>query len=157
MLTTVLIALFQTITDIKDVSQDSILKWKNHLKKNKIKRQKSGLILCKSCSYNLILAGDIELNLGPGLHTKPKAPKCNVCDKAIGTNWKQVKCDVCHNLKDVSCLNISKHQQKNYTAETLPLMTCNECLLSTLPFFRTRDLNASFNTEIHDHLEQQAT
>ena len=30
-------------------------------------------------------------------------------------------------------------------------MTCNECLLSTLPFFKTRDLNASFNTKIHDH------
>ena len=30
-------------------------------------------------------------------------------------------------------------------------MACNECLLSTLPFFKARDLNASFNTEIHDH------
>ena len=31
-------------------------------------------------------------------------------------------------------------------------MTCNERLLSTLPYFKTRDLiNASFNTEIHDH------
>ena len=31
------------------------------------------------------------------------------------------------------------------------MMTCNECLLSTLPFFKKRDLNASFNTKIHDH------
>ena len=30
-------------------------------------------------------------------------------------------------------------------------MTCNKYLLSTLPFFTTRDLNASFNTESHDH------
>ena len=85
------------------------------------------------------------------MHIKPKALKCNVCDKAVGTNRKRVKCDVCHNLMHVSCLNISKHQQKNYTVKTIPLMTCNECLLSTLPFFKTSDLNASFNTEVHDH------
>ena len=30
-------------------------------------------------------------------------------------------------------------------------MTCNECLLSTLKFFKTSDLNASFTTEIHDY------
>ena len=41
----ILIALFQTITNIKDVSQESILKWKNHLKKNKIKKAKVELII----------------------------------------------------------------------------------------------------------------
>ena len=112
----VLIALFQTTTDIKDVSQDSILKLKNHLKKNKTKRGKSRVNYYVShiATYNLILAGDIEINPGPGLHPKPKAPKCNVCDKAVGTNRKRVKCDVCLNLTHVSCLNISK-TNKNTT------------------------------------------
>ena len=41
----ILIALFQTITNIKDVSEESILKWKNHLKKNKIKKAKVELII----------------------------------------------------------------------------------------------------------------
>ena len=41
---------------------------------------------------------------------------------------------------------------KKLHCKTLPLMTCNERVLSTLPYFKTRDLiNASFNTEIHDH------
>ena len=41
---------------------------------------------------------------------------------------------------------------KELHCKTAPLMTCNERLLSTLPYFKTRDLiNASFNTEIHDH------
>ena len=39
------ISLFQTITDIKDVFQDIILKWKNHLKKNKTKEAKVELII----------------------------------------------------------------------------------------------------------------
>ena len=97
----VLIALFQTITDIKDVSQDSILKWNNHLKKNKIKRGESRVNYYANhiATYNLILAGDIELNPRPVLHTKPKAPKCSVCDKAVGTNRKQVKCDMCHDAR----------------------------------------------------------
>ena len=112
----VLIALFQTITDIKDVSQDSILKWKNPHNKNKIKRAKSRVNYYANCiaTYNLILAGDIELNPGPGLHAKPKTPKCNVCDKAVGTNRKRVKCDVCHNLTHVSCLIDDMHAMNVY-------------------------------------------
>ena len=149
----VLVPLFQTITDIKDVSQDRILRWKNQLRKSKIKLGNSRVNYYANhiTTYDLILAGDIEHNPGPGLRTKPKASKCNVCDKAVGTDRKRVKCDVHHNLTHVSYLNISKHQQKNYTVENVPLLTCNECLLSTLPFFKTRDLYASFNTEIHDH------
>ena len=58
----VLIALFQTITDIKDVSQDSILKWKIHLKKTKIKRGKSQVNYYANhiAAHNLISAGDID-------------------------------------------------------------------------------------------------
>ena len=108
----VLIALFQTITDIKDVSQDSILKWNNHLKKNKIKRGESRVNYYANhiATYNLILAGDIELNPGPVSHPTLKASKRNAYGKAFGTNRKQIKCDVCHNLMHVSCLNISKHR-----------------------------------------------
>ena len=120
------------IQTLKDISQDNILKWKNHFKNNKIKRGKSRVDYYANqiATCNLILAGDIELNPGPGLHPKTKASKCNICDKAVGTNRKRVKCDVCHNLRHVSCLNISKHQQNN---------------------FKTRDLNVYFNTQIHDH------
>ena len=43
-----------------------------------------------------------------------------------------------------------QNQQKYYTVKTVPLMTCNEFLLLTLPFFKTRDVNESFKTEIQD-------
>ena len=63
LLITVLIALFQTKADIKDISQNNILKWKNHLKKNKIKKGKSKVNYYANhiATYNLILAGDICL------------------------------------------------------------------------------------------------
>ena len=132
-----------------------ILKWKNHFKKNKIKRGTSTInYYANQVTYNFdnfILAGDIELNQRPGLHPKRKVSKCNVCDKAVGTNRKRVKCNVCHNLTHFSYLIISKHQQRNCTVKTVPLMTRNECLQSTLPFFKMRDINASCNTETRDH------
>ena len=63
------------------------------MKKNKIKRDKSRVNYCANriATFNLILAGDIELNPGPALHPKPKVPECKVCDKAVGTSH------VCHN------------------------------------------------------------
>ena len=69
------------------------------------------------------------------MHIKPKAIKWNVCDKAVGTNGKRVKCDVCHNLMHVSYLNISKHQQKklhckNYSFDDMQWMfTINATIL----------------------------
>ena len=63
-------------------------------------------------SYNLILSGDVELNLGPRSSVKNNAAKCSICNKAVGTNRKRVKCEICQHLTNVSCLNISKTQQK---------------------------------------------
>ena len=103
----VLIALFQIITDIKDISHNGLLKWKNYLKKNKVKRGKSWVNYYANhiATYNLILAGNIELNPGPVLHTKPKVPKCNVYGKAVGTNRKQVKCDTFDDMQWMFTIN----------------------------------------------------
>ena len=100
-----------------------------------------------TATYNLVLAGDIELNPGPGSLSKPKSPKCNVCERAVGSNRKRVKCDVCQNFTHVSCLNYDKQQQKKFTVKSVPYITCNECLLSTLPFFKSRDINPPRYTE----------
>ena len=64
--------------------------------------------------------------------------------KAVGKNIKHVKCEVCQH---VSCLNISKIQQKNYTVKTIPLHTCSWCTLTELPFHNTRNLNETLDNE----------
>ena len=76
-------------------------------------------------SYNLILSGDVELNPGHGSHIKNNVAKCNICNKAVGTNRKHVKCEVC------------QHLQKNCTVKTIPLHTCAACTLTELPFHIT--------------------
>ena len=46
------------------------------------------------------------------------------------------------------CLNISKTEQKCYTAKTVQYWTCNDCTLAILPFYNSRDLNISITNEI---------
>ena len=82
----------------------------------------------------MILSGAVELNPRPGTRVKNNAVKCCICDKAVGTNRKIVKCEVCQHLTHVSCLNISKIQQKHYTEKTIPLHTCTACTLTELTF-----------------------
>ena len=60
----------------------------------------------------MILSGDVKLNPVPGSRVKNKAVKCSICNKAVGTNKKRLKCGVCEHVTYVSYLNISKIQQK---------------------------------------------
>ena len=53
-----------------------------------------------------------EVNPGLGSRVKNDPAKYSICNKAVGTNRKRVKCEVCQHLTHVSCLNISKMQQK---------------------------------------------
>ena len=95
----------------------------------------------------MILSGDVELNPGPASRGKNNAAKCNICNKAVGTNSKRVKCEVCQHLTHISCLNVSKIQQKNYTVKTIPLHTCTSCTLTELPFRNTQSLNETLDNE----------
>ena len=99
-------------------------------------------------SYNLILSGDVELNPGPRSNVKNNAAKCSICNKAVGTNRKRVKCEIWQHLTNVSCLNISKTQQKKYIVKTIPLDTCTACTLTELPFHNTRNLHEILDKEI---------
>ena len=83
---------------------------------NKIKRAKSRIVYCSNtvATYKVILSGDIETNPGPGLRSRNKIPKCTMC-------WKGVECfecERCFNLTHLHRTNISKSQQKQYTAKS---------------------------------------
>ena len=145
-----LIALFLTTTYDNEVSQENTITHKNSNTERKIKRSKCRVNYYANCvaTFNLILCGDIELNPGPGLRSRNNTPKCSVCNKGVGTNRKRLQCSQCHNLTHVTCLNISKFEQKHYTAKSVNYWTCNDCTLSILPFYNTRDLNESFTNEI---------
>ena len=96
-----------------------------------------------------------KLNPGPGFRVKNNAVKCSICNKAVGAIRKRAPCVfdfqrfnvlrnhrfschvlyVCQHLTHLSCLNISKIQQKKkYTLKTIPLHTCTACTLTELPF-----------------------
>ena len=94
----------------------------------------------------MILSDNVELNPGPCSRVKNNAAKCSICSKSVGTNRKHVKCEVCE-VTHVSCVNISKIQQKNYTIKTIPLHTCTACTLTELPLHNTRNLNETLDNE----------
>ena len=99
---------------INDIPQDSIVTSKHRRKKSGIKRSKCATNYYANfvASCNLILSDDVEPNPGPGSRVKNNAAKCSICNKEVATNRKHVKCEVCQCLTHVSCLNISKIQQK---------------------------------------------
>ena len=68
--------------------------------------------------YNVIISRDIETNPGPGLRSRNKIPKCTMCWKGVGTNRKRFECERCFNLTHLHRTNISKSQQKQYTAKS---------------------------------------
>ena len=117
--------------------------------KNKIKRAKSRIVYYSNtvATYNVILSGDIETNPGPGLRSRNKLPKCTVCWKGVGANRKRFECERCLNLTHINCTNISKSQQKQYTAKSTYKWTCYDCTLSLLPFYKQRDVESEPSIE----------
>ena len=89
----------------------------------------------------------MELNPWPGSRVKNNAAKCSIRNQAVGKNRKHVKCEVYQRLTHVSCLNISKIQQINYTVKTIPLYSCSACTLTELPFYNKRNLNETIDNE----------
>ena len=152
-----LIAVISISSVITDIPQESIATSKYRCKKSEIERSKCPINYYANsvASYNLILSGDVELNVGPGSCVKNNAAKCSICNKAVCTNRKRVKCEVCQHLTHVSSLNISKIQQKKYTVKLIPLHTCTACTLTELLFHNTRNLNETLDneTQINHHQE----
>ena len=123
--------------------------WNSVVKEGEIKRSKclANYYANSIPSYNLILSGDVELKPGPVSRVKNYASKCRICNQAVGTSRKRVKCEVCQHLTHFSCLNISKIQQNKYIVKNISLHTCTACALSELPFHNTQNLNETLDNE----------
>ena len=114
---------------------------------NKSKRAKSRIVYYSDtvATCNVILNGDIETNPEPGLLSRNKIPKCIVCWRAVGANRKCFECEKCFNLTHVNCTNIShnnKTQQQQYAAKPAYKLTCYDCTLPLLPFYKQRDVES---------------
>ena len=112
-----LIVVISISSVVNDIPQENIVISTHRCKKSSAKRSKCPINYYGNsvASYNLILSGDVELNPGPGFRVKNNAVKCSICNKAVGAIRKRVKCGVCQHLTHLSCLNISKIQQKKNT------------------------------------------
>ena len=93
----------------------------------------------------MALLSDTELNLRPGSNARNNTPKCSLCNKGVGTARKRLQCSQCRSLTHITCSNIPKAEQKQYTARTVYAWLCSDCTLSTLPFYHSRDLDMSLS------------
>ena len=123
----------------------------------KVKRSKSRISYYSNhtATHQLTLSGDIEINPGPALrsgsHTlsttikqnqrKVPSPKCNLCEKGVGSNRKRLLCNICINLTHLSCTNVDKIVQSKMNANSAYSWTCNKCLIQEQPFYNITDLN----------------
>ena len=62
-------------------------------------------------------------------------------------NECRFECERCLNLTHINCKNISKSQQKQYTAKSTHKWTCYDCTLSLLPFYKQRDAESEPSIE----------
>ena len=111
--------------------------------KKKVKRTKSSVQYYSNyiATYGIILSGDIETNLGPGL----SKPKCQVCDKTFRCNQKRLVCEhyleMCHAI-------CSNHQLNQNASKKAYEWTCPNCIHTALLFYNRRDLD--FNSTVTD-------
>ena len=140
-----LIALLLTAFNDHKAPQESTTKSWNYSNKSKVKRRKSRIKYYATCfvTLNLALSGDIELNPGPGSYACNNTPTFSLYNKGVGTTRKRLQCSQCHNLTHITCSNIPKSEQKQYTAQTVYAWLCSDCTLSTLPFYHSKKGNLS--------------
>ena len=84
---------------------------------------------------SLLLAGDIELNPGPGVHTTKCV--CPGCLRTVAKNHRAVNCDLCLKWYHIKCENISPKQYNDFVRKSdinELFFTCSACHLESLPF-----------------------
>ena len=84
---------------------------------------------------SLLLAGDIELNPGPGMQTKKCV--CPGCLRTVAKNHRAVNCDVCQNWYHIKCEKILPKQYNDFMRKSdlnQLFFTCSSCHLEALPF-----------------------
>ena len=101
----------------------------------KIKRHKhpTAYYPNSTTTFNIILSGDIHVNFGPGLN----ATKCSACEKTVKCNQKRFICDKCFDVTHGKCSN---SQTLVLNSRVTCYWTCNKCLHTVLPFFKSSSL-----------------
>ena len=101
----------------------------------------------------LTISGDVSPNSGPvpAAHssagknsekTRRYAPAvCPKCEKTVRVNHKRSICEVCISLTHALCCWMSNINVKQIRADTPRTWTCDQCLLSALPFHKMRNTN----------------
>ena len=130
-----LMTLLITVINAIHTSSDASYKSATLTKHSRIKRTKRRVNYYANsvATFNLILSGDIEQNPGP-------SPKCTECNEGVGTNRKRLTCDVCLSLTHLSCSTIHAIQHKLYNSKAAYSWTCNNCTLTTLPFYHANSI-----------------
>ena len=102
----------------------------------KIKRQKKPIAYYSNstATFNIILSGDIHVNPGPGCN----AQKCSQCEKTVKCNQKRFICEKCLDVTHVKCSN---SQTLILNSHVPCYLTCNKCLHTVLPFFKSSSLD----------------
>ena len=81
----------------------------------------------------LLLAGDVEINLGD-------KPKCSDCQRTIAVNHRAISRGSCNNRYHIKCTKVTDKQFKDFTELRTSLRwTCISCQLSNLPFASVTD------------------
>ena len=142
-----------------EASRNFIYNNKNYSPKIRMTKSRVQYYSNHTATFQLLLSGDIQVNPRPVLRSGDKTtksevnktvkPTCTICDKTIRSNQKHILCENCFETNHASCLN-KTHLVSN---GRIPLVTtCDNCLLSILPFYCTRELtcNNSFTNLLVD-------
>ena len=94
----------------------------------------------------ILICGDVHPHPGPVLDTsssnpKPKrgfTAKCLKRSKPVQRNHEHLQCDKCYDLIHVRCVSSNASFHKTISVNQPGIWTCSSCILSELPFFKTR-------------------
>ena len=98
--------------------------------------------------FLLLHSGDIQVNPGP-----PKHP-CGLCNKAVRTNQKAIKCKECLHWSHINCTAMSTQSYDNFRRDSNLVWICNFCVFPD--FFTTfllDNLNSLANNNSYQSLE----
>ena len=128
--------------------QNKIQRLQQHFRR---KRYTAPILLYHNhtATFQLELSGDIETNPGP--------ISCNLCEKTVRKNSRQLHCSTCKESSHVKC-----HKNISLTINTVQkvtVWTCHRCLCSVLPFHNTRtiDETPADSQAVDDLIDQHLT
>ena len=147
----VIITIITSSFNPQGATNDATTQKKDYTSRSKIKRTKGKVLYHanSTATCNLILAGDVETNPGPGL----PAPKCRTCNKTktVRCNQKRLLCNHCFEITHAKCEN---KLHLNIQSRIPYKWTWNSCRHQVLPFYKV-DINTSTYSEPDEEVSEQ--